>query len=58
MRRNKVDFPQPLGPTRETSSPGVSEMLIPFSTNLCLNGSSGAGKLFVTSRKRSEDVTT
>ena len=58
MSRSKVDLPQPLGPTRETSSPGSSDIATRSSASRRGNLPSGAGKLFVNSRRQSAGTTT
>ena len=52
----KRGLPQPLGPTSETSSPAASEMEMPSIAGRRVAGSSGSGKLFLTSRIRSDDA--
>jgi hypothetical protein len=56
MSRRRVDFPQPLGPMRETNSPASTTNEIPDSAKVRTAALSGAGKLLFTSRARSEEA--
>ena len=47
-RRSSVDFPQPLGPTNDTSSPAAMENEIPSSARRLVPGASGTSKLLQT----------
>src|SRR6266576_2815473 len=51
----RVDFPQPLGPISETSSPGESGSVNLSNARVGTVGSSGAGKSLRTSRIRNDE---
>ena len=55
MRRSSVDLPQPLGPTRETSSPAATESETLSSACVRTSASSGVGKVLLTSTTRSDE---
>ncbi len=55
MSRRSVDFPHPLGPTIEINSPAPTSSVTASSARTRTSGLSGAGKLLLTLRTRSEE---
>src|SRR5882724_11947290 len=52
MRRSRVDFPQPLGPTIEINSPAAAASDMASRASAPTSGLSGAGKYLLTLRTR------
>jgi len=55
MSRSNVDFPQPLGPTNETSSLAAMENDMPLRASRLVPGASGSAKLLEIACARTPD---